>query len=861
MAPPESSSLARRLAAWGLSALSSRRTPFAVFLASLVLTVWAWRTVVRAEEAVARLNLQKQAGVIEHRIADRLSDCETALLGGVGLFATSGEVSRTSWRDFVGALRPEVKLAGVQGVGFTLRIPAADLPAHIAQVRAEGFPQYAVFPPDPRPEYNSIIYLEPFRDRNLRAFGYDMATESVRRQAMERARDEGSTAMTGRVTLVQEIPGQVMQHGFLIYVPVYASGLPRATVAERRARLRGFVYSPLRAGDFFDSLFFLQRTGLGLEVHAGSIPGPDSLLYSSVTQPKSEPLPPGFQPRFVETIPVTLLGQRWTLVFQSLPAFEAAHGHATSSLILALGLVSGLSASGLLFAQGSRNRNLSRLALLSAELQKTQAELEVRVQERTAELARVSAHYQLLHTVASDGIHVLDPQGFLTEFSESFRRMLGYTTDELAGMNLTRWDAQIPKDELVSRIQELILRPAVFESVHRRKDGTEFPVEINARGVEIGGRSFLYASARDITERKQAEESLRHAQMFLDSIIEHSPNAMWVADRQGNLVRMNQACRQNLRLRDDEVIGQYNIFRDNIVEAQGFMPQVKAVFAQGATARFVLSYDTAAVAGLSLGQTTAAVLDVNISPILDSHGKVVNAIIQHVDITDRMREHRKIEELLAQTESDARTKGELLREVNHRVTNNLAAVLGLLAHEKEHAEGNARSLVAPVLDRLQQRIRGLLQVHRMLAQSAWTPMRLDKLSDEIIRAALSAATDRQQAKVTIRPSALKVSPRQAGGLALVLNELTTNTVKYAGQASPAVAIELQTESEQEWTTIRYRDNGPGYSADVLENQRAGVGLKLIREVVTKTLRGSLDLSNQQGAVAVLRIQLEDENRT
>ncbi len=199
--------------------------------------------------------------------------------------------------------------------------------------------------------------------------------------------------------------------------------------------------------------------------------------------------------------------------------------------------------------------------------------------------------------------------------------------------------------------------------------------------------------------------------------------------------------------------------------------------------------------------------------------------------------------------------------MNHRVTNNLTAVLGLLVHEKEHVAGSERSLVAPVLDRLQQQIRGLLQVHRMLAQSAWAPVALGKLAEQIIRAALSAAPWRQQAVVTLKPSALKVSPRQAGGLALVFSELTTNTVKYASQTSQAVAIGLETENHEEWTTICYRDNGPGYPAEVLAGRQANVGLKLINEIVTKTLRGSLVLSNDQGAVATIRIQLEDENRT
>ncbi|MEI7989910.1 MAG: PAS domain S-box protein, partial [Chloroflexota bacterium] len=85
----------------------------------------------------------------------------------------------------------------------------------------------------------------------------------------------------------------------------------------------------------------------------------------------------------------------------------------------------------------------------------------------------------------------------------------------------------------------------------------------------IGG-IIIYTEV--ITERKQAEESLFQTRLFLESIIEHSPNSMWISDEHGTLIRLNQACRDHLHLKDDEVIGKYNIFKDNLLEEQGLMP-------------------------------------------------------------------------------------------------------------------------------------------------------------------------------------------------------------------------------------------------------------------------------------------------
>ena len=169
-----------------------------------------------------------------------------------------------------------------------------------------------------------------------------------------------------------------------------------------------------------------------------------------------------------------------------------------------------------------------------------------------------------------------------------------------------------------------------------RLDGTTVDVEVQATAIVYDRQPAIQVIARDITERLQAEERLRNSQAFLDTVIEHSPNSMWVADEHGTLLRLNQACRNLLHVQDEEVVGKYNIFQDTVLAAEGHLPQVQAVFERGAPARFVIAYDTGAVPGLKLAQTTRLVLDVGIAPIRDTQGKVINAVIQHADITERV---------------------------------------------------------------------------------------------------------------------------------------------------------------------------------------------------------------------------------
>ncbi len=229
--------------------------------------------------------------------------------------------------------------------------------------------------------------------------------------------------------------------------------------------------------------------------------------------------------------------------------------------------------------------------------------------------------------------------------SPVFEQIAGYSQEEMNIMPLETVLGLIHPDdlnELNSVISGALKQPARKENkveyrfIHRH-DGSyrwlldKFVVMHNADGLAVS----LIGSVSDITERKNTEDALRHTRNFMNSIIEKSPASLWISDEHGTLIRINQACRNILHLQDEEVVGKYNIFKDNIIEEQGFMPLVRDVFEKGIPARFVISYDTAAINGLELGKSTRVVLDVSISPISDPKGKVTNVIIQHIDVTER----------------------------------------------------------------------------------------------------------------------------------------------------------------------------------------------------------------------------------
>jgi PAS domain S-box-containing protein len=234
-------------------------------------------------------------------------------------------------------------------LGFARLISRRQLAQHVLEIRAEGFPAYQVSPAGERELYSAIIYLEPFRDRNLRAFGYDMLSEPVRREAMERARDQDTAALSGKVVLVQET-GNEVQAGTLMYVPVYQAGMPIATVAQRRAAIRGWVYSPYRMADLLRGIlggWDLENNGrIRLEVYDGERVVPENLLYDSRSAGDRQT---GSAPRLNSQEQVVSAGRRWTLRFTAAGSRAATAGYGKVWLVAFGGTGASLLLAWLLF--------------------------------------------------------------------------------------------------------------------------------------------------------------------------------------------------------------------------------------------------------------------------------------------------------------------------------------------------------------------------------------------------------------------------------------------------------------------------------------------------------------------------------
>ncbi|MFY9300486.1 MAG: CHASE domain-containing protein [Candidatus Nitrosotenuis sp.] len=320
----------------------NRHVPWLGLGVSLAVTVLATILVYNLISQITQERFGAEVHETKSAIESRLKAYEQVLSGAKGLFVAAEAVTREEWKNFVDAQAVEERFPGIQGIGYSKLVGGKeDLAAHIEEIRKEGFPDYTVWPQGEREEYHSIIYLEPFNERNKRAFGYDMYSEPTRREAMVLARDAGTTTLSGKVKLVQETEVDV-QAGFLMYVPIYENGKPTGTIDERREAFTGFVYAPFRMNDFMEGI--LGKTSQDITfVICDTNTDPQNIMYdyTAVKGIKNDQIDTSYS----TTVTVDANQRQWILKITALKSLRSD----LEAIIPSLVALAGVSFSVLLF--------------------------------------------------------------------------------------------------------------------------------------------------------------------------------------------------------------------------------------------------------------------------------------------------------------------------------------------------------------------------------------------------------------------------------------------------------------------------------------------------------------------------------
>jgi len=471
-----------------------RAIPVVVFIVLLGATSMAYQLAERNSQEDARAYFSFRVRDALTRIDLRMHTYQQVLQGAAGLFEASASVQRNEFRAYMDRLQLSDHFPGIQGVGFALKVPPAEKAKHEQAIRKEGFPAYTIRPEGQREVYTSIIYLEPFSQRNLRAFGYDMFAEPVRHAAMQRAVDEATVAMSGKVRLVQE-SGTQEQAGFLVYVPIFSKTAPHETVQQRRDATLGWVYAPFRMDDFMHGLLGERAQDLAITVYSGTSQNTADLMHDT-RNPFEETLLAG--PDFTVVSTIVFAGQTWTVKANARHSILARIDSRKTLWVGGFGLSLTLFMTALTWVLISGRSRAYRLA----------KEMN---QELESESFRLRAMLEGTHM----GTWEWNVTTGEVTFNAHWAQIVGYTLEELAPLTIETWSGLCHPDDL-KRSRELLDKcfsreAPYYECEARMRHKVGRWVWVLDRGkvatwTAEGKPLMMYGTHQDISAQKEREE-------------------------------------------------------------------------------------------------------------------------------------------------------------------------------------------------------------------------------------------------------------------------------------------------------------------------------------------------------------------
>ena len=456
-----------------------------VLFASVIVTFFAWRITTATVENSEEQAFLTLVGESNDAISMRMLDYQIALDSAVGLLRGSEDVTRAEWKIFAESLKLQTQFTGIQGLGYAVIVPPDAKPGFEKDIRAEGFPDFAINPADGRNFYTAILYLEPFDFRNQRAFGFDMYSEPTRREAMESAARTGLATVSGPVTLVQETDKDI-QRGFLMYVPHYRSGAPIDTVKQRQDALVGWVYAAFRTGDLMDGVLPSEARDFFSEIFYGNDTATENLLYEGHRAS-------GFEPERMAQTSMPIGNRIWTTRFTSDSTTSARSSQPW--IVAGAGLVIDV----LLF-----------LVIASLALRRQRAEelaLQMTDDLRTSNKS-LSGFMQIVETTP-DFVAIFDVRGGLQHLNRAWRALLGLTdNDPLPG----HIDPLFESDAL-DQLREVAVPAALRDGMWSGEStlmGEDRPLEVSLTVLRHEGQAGLDGRrlsivAHDITAYKNVE--------------------------------------------------------------------------------------------------------------------------------------------------------------------------------------------------------------------------------------------------------------------------------------------------------------------------------------------------------------------
>ena len=435
-------------------------------------------------------------------------------------------------------------------------------------------------------------------------------------------------------------------------------------------------------------------------------------------------------------------------------------------------------------------------------------------------------------------IFLANRMGEIVQTNARFHQTFGYARDEVPSLSMW-WQRACPASEYRQWVVET-LEAAVAHARDNHEDiepvelritcGDGRDLTVVTSGVVLG--DDVLVTFYDITDRKLAEEALRTKEATLRGILDATKESIWQFSTDGVVLMANETALRLLGKQTGEVIGRRfdEIFPAKL--AQSRMARLKEAVETGRPVEFE-------------DERAGIIFDHSYYPVLDAEGGAVSVASFSRDMTARKRAEIELQESFQE-------KVALLKEVHHRVKNNLQIVASLLSLQ---AGRTSNPTVLDVLHDTRNRVRSMALLHEALYR-AGNLAHIDfsayvrELCTQLL---LSSGRAAAGIKVESRVPALGLAMEQALPCGLIINELISNSLKHGFPEgrSGRILVELQPGGERQFI-LQVCDDGVGLPSDLDPSHVSTLGLKLVSNLAVQ-LGGKLRVEQPPGGGAAFRV--------
>ena len=484
----------RNLSKWGPA--------WAVIAISLLGTVWLSDTLRRnlQERHLAQLELE-----VEHAkssLRGRLKQYENSLNAVGGLFAVNPVVSRDTWTAFINGLGIEKNLRALKGIMYLECVKHDDVDEHMARIRAEGDPGYALDAPKRRTEYAAIVYSDPLYSP-APPVGFDLGSMPEVRQALDESRALARLCVSSKIGF----PETRHTAEVILTLPVFRQVQPATGASEGGQSLQGWVAAILCVDTLLTDVMDERQTELRANLYDGAAVTPYSAFTdrdrSEVFNRREE----SDRTLLATTSPIEVWDRIWSLRFTTRPGFDLG-GDGTTRVLIA-GCCVSLLLFGVVWSLSSTRERTSKMAEgMAAALAQSEAETK-----RLAMFAALSDTWLMLTR----------PDGRIEWVNEGFTRLTGYGSDEVMG----RKPEECLRGEGTDRstLEFMIARREQGEGykaeiLQYTKAGTPLWMSLDAVPVldDNGILTGFMCVGRDVTEMRSAAEALQQGTTLLSTL-------------------------------------------------------------------------------------------------------------------------------------------------------------------------------------------------------------------------------------------------------------------------------------------------------------------------------------------------------